>query len=295
MRPAQHVRTMIRNWNKTTSAEMDQQVLADITRALAAAQECSAPDGPHPQRRPFWNRAGYLVAASLILVSWAVCLVSYRTIATLRSELQAARSTIDSRPAEDSATINLYLTEHQQAVVRNASLDTTAPPPALHMRLSQEDFLYYELFDHPESTQPGIIFRGPPALRNVEPSDSPTISNGHALTLSEARQTSDFAVVSPSWLRPCYRLEELRRIEGRDALQLLYTNGIDSVSLFEQPLNGQRGLQPQDFREYVVYRNQGQTGGAILIWRDDVRVYTLVGNAEISQLMDMAQSINAAR
>ncbi|MBN1360720.1 MAG: hypothetical protein JW993_09020, partial [Sedimentisphaerales bacterium] len=104
-----------------------------------------------------------------------------------------------------------------------------------------------------------------------------------------------FDLVSPAWLRPCYRLDEVRRIEGRDALQLLYTDGLRSISLFEQPLDGRRGLGPQDFREYVVYRNDGQAGGVILTWRDDALLYVLVGNAEISQLMDMAQSINAAK
>jgi len=90
-------------------------------------------------------------------------------------------------------------------------------------------------------------------------------------------------------------LDQIRRIEGRDALHLLYTDGINTVSLFEQPLEGQRGLAPHDFREYAVYRNKGQAGGAILAWRDDTVSYVLVGNAEMSQLMDMAQSINATK
>jgi hypothetical protein len=78
-------------------------------------------------------------------------------------------------------------------------------------------------------------------------------------------------------------------------MQLLYTDGINSVSLFEQSLDGQRGLEPQDFREYAVYRNKGQAGGTILAWRDDVRSYVLIGNTEMSQLMDMAQSISAGK
>ncbi|MHC4542316.1 MAG: hypothetical protein ACYS74_21440, partial [Planctomycetota bacterium] len=78
-------------------------------------------------------------------------------------------------------------------------------------------------------------------------------------------------------------------------LQLLYTDGINSVSLFEQPLDGQRWLEAKDFREYAVYRNAEQVGGTILAWRDDALSYVFIGNIEMSQLMDMAQSISAGR
>ncbi|MGB2866683.1 MAG: hypothetical protein WBC05_25355, partial [Sedimentisphaerales bacterium] len=96
-------------------------------------------------------------------------------------------------------------------------------------------------------------------------------------------------------LHPGYSLDQIRRIEGRDAMQLLYTDGINSVSLFEQHLDGQRGLEPKDFREYAVYRNKEQAAGTILAWRDGVRSYVLIGNTEMSQLMDMAQSISAGK
>jgi hypothetical protein len=78
-------------------------------------------------------------------------------------------------------------------------------------------------------------------------------------------------------------------------MQLLYTNGINSISLFEQPLDGRRGLEPKDFREYAVFQNKGQAGGTILAWRDDALSYVLIGNAEMSQLMDMAQAISAGK
>jgi hypothetical protein len=190
------------------------------------------------------------------------------------------RSGVPGKPApeihDDSATINLYLKEHRDVVARHVSLSPATPQPA-QMRVSRHNILYYELFDDgPEYMRPGIIVRGPSSQRKISSSDAPAISNGHTLTLSEARRTV-----------------KIRRIEGRDALHLLYTDGVNTVSLFEQPLDGQRGLEPQDFREYAVYRNKGQVGGAILAWRDDVRSYVLIGNAEMSQLMDMAQSISA--
>jgi len=48
-------------------------------------------------------------------------------------------------------------------------------------------------------------------------------------------------------------------------------------------------------REYAVYRQKEQAGGIILTWRDDKLSYVLIGNTELSQLMDMAQSISATK
>jgi hypothetical protein len=164
------------------------------------------------------------------------------------------------------------------------------------MRVNQHDILYYESFeDEPEYMSPGIIVRGPSTQLQTGSTNAPTIANGHTLTLSEARETSKFGLVAPPWLHPYYKLDRIRTIENRDALQLLYTNGINSISLFEQSLDGCRGLELKDFREYAVYRNTEQVGGIILAWRDDVLSYVLIGNIEISQLMNMAQSISAGR
>jgi hypothetical protein len=164
------------------------------------------------------------------------------------------------------------------------------------MRVSQHDILYYEFLDDgPEYMRPGIIVRGPSSPRQISSSEAPVISNGHAMTLSEARETIDFELQVLTMLHPGYELDQIRRIDGRDALQLLYTDGINSVSLFEQSLDGQQGLSREDFREYAVYRNTEQTGGTILAWRDDELSYVLIGNTEMSQLMDMAQSISAGR
>ncbi len=196
---------------------------------------------------------------------------------------------------DDSATINFYIKEHQSVVARAASLNLSPPQPA-RMHVNRHDILYYEfLDDRPEFMRPGIILRGPSSQRQIIPSEAPAISNGHTLTLSQARKTVNFDLVSPPWLYPGYMLDKIRRIEGRDALHLLYTDGINTVSLFEQPLDGERGLAAQDFREYAVYRNKGQVGGTILAWRDDALSYVLIGNAEMSQLMDMAQSISASK
>ncbi len=195
-----------------------------------------------------------------------------------------------------STTINYYLMEHQGVVYQTASANLYPSSPA-QMRLNRRDIFYYEFFDDRyEFTRPGIILRGPAYQRKIISQDISAISNGHILTLSQARKTINFDLVAPSRLHTGYILDKIRKIEGRNSLHLLYTNGINTVSFFEQPLEERRRLEVQDFREYAVYnkndKNDGQVGNTILAWSDDALSFVLIGNTEMSQLMDMAQLIN---
>ncbi len=262
----------------------------------------SATFEPNIWRIMLWNKAGCLAAAFLIISSLAACFVLSRKVTDLKDELEQARRDIALAQldvaitsTDNSATINLYLKEHRDVVARHVSFSPARPQPT-QMRVSQDDILYYEFLDDgPEYMRPGIIVRGPSSPRQISSPEAPVISNGHTLTLFEARKTADFELQAPPRLHPGYSLDQIRRIEGRDGLQLLYTDGINSVSLFEQSLDGQRGLSRQDFREYAVYRDTEQAAGIILAWRDDVRSYVLIGNTEMSQLMNMAQSISAGK
>jgi len=255
----------------------------------------SATFEPNIWRIMSWNKAGCLAAVFLIISSLAACFVLSRKVTDLRNELEQARRDIALARTDDSATINLYLKEHRDVIARHVSL-SPAIAPSIQMQINQDDILYYEFLDDgPDYMRPGIIVRGPLSQGHISSPKAPIISNGHTLSLSEAIETANFDMVAPLWLPPGYELDQIRRIDGRDALQLLYTDGISSVSLFEQPLDGQRGLEVKDFREYAVYRNAEQAAGTILAWRDHELSYVLIGNADMSQLMDMAQSISAGR
>jgi hypothetical protein len=269
------------------------RILGKLQRKLDQSKRQIATRQTNVCRIMPWRRAGYLAAALLVICSLAACFVMSGKVTKLKKELAQARRDTALAPADDSATINFYLKEHQDFAAQNASMKSAIAQPA-QMRVSRPDILYYESFDdEPEYMNPGIIVRGPSSRHQISSPEAPAISNGHTLTLSEARKTTDFELHAPARLFPGYSLDQIRRIEGRDAMQLLYTNGITSISLFEQPLDGQRGLEPKDFREYAVYQNKGQAGGTILAWRDYALSYVLIGNTEMSQLMDMAQSISA--
>jgi hypothetical protein len=241
------------------------------------------------------RRIGYLAAALLVVSTSVACFVLTARVTRLKEELARARQTVAPAQPDDSATINFYLKEHQEVVAQHASMNqATAQPGQMHV--GKDDILYYELLDgRAEATHPGVIVRGPSSQAQISVPNAPTISNGHTLSLSQAKHTANFDLVAPAWLHPYYRLDQIRTIKDRDALQLLYTNGIDSISLFEQPLDGRRGLEPKDFREYAVYQNKGQGGGTILAWRDDALSYVLIGNIKLSQLMNMAQFISAGK
>jgi hypothetical protein len=279
---------------------MNSRTLNDIFEAQEeSTRRTSTTFAPNILRIMFWNKIGWFAAAILIISSCLACFVLSGKVIDLKNQLEQAQSQakqdVAAAEPDSSAIINLYLREHQDIVARHASVSPAGSIPA-QILVNQDDILYYEfLDDEPKYMSPGIIVRGPSSEQDIDSASAPIISNGHTLTLSEARETTDFELHAPARLFPGYSLDEIRRIDGRDALQLLYTDGINSVSLFEQPLDGQRGLEAKDFREYAVYQNSGQAGGTILAWRDGELSYVLISNIEMSHLMEIAQFISAGK
>jgi len=196
-------------------------------------------------------------------------------------------------------TINLYLTEHQGAVLQTVSAELSTRPTT-RMYISRDDILYYEFIeDLPRSARPGIILRRPSSQREISPPKAPAISKWKILTLPQARNAVGFNPVAPPWLHPGYILDSIRKIDGYNSLHLFYTNGIDTISLFEQPSNGEQGLAAQDFREYAIYRSvepaaglKGKGRATILAWSNGAVSFVLIGKTDMAQLMDMAQSIS---
>ena len=298
VRTTKHMKKLIRNLDLDidTEKKADEAILNELLEAQEKSnKQLSDGDRPNVLRILLWSKAGYLAASFLVIASFVISYVLYGKNTDLRDELELARQNIFPTLTNDLVTINFYLKEHQDTIARQAALNSAASQ-SVEMQINQDDILYYELFgNQSEFMNPGMIIRGSSSQQEIDSSETPSISNGHTLTLSEARDTTDFDLVAPLWLRFSHRLDQIRKIEDHDTIQLLYTNGIKSISLFEQPLDGQQVLSHQDFREYAVYNNQGEGRGTILAWRDDSLSYVLIGNIEISQLMDMAQSISAGK
>jgi hypothetical protein len=206
-------------------------------------------------------------------------------------------------PDDDLATINFYMTEHQEAVLQAASMEP-AERPAARVTLSRDDIMYYEFIDdYRQVSRPGVILRGPSSSRDAEAgAPDSDISRARALSLPQAREAVSFDPVAPSRIHPGYILDTITMVAGRESLHLLYTNGIDTFSVFEQPLDGGQGLAAQDFREYAVYRSSppaeiagDQAGTTILAWKNTHVSFVLIGRADLSRLMEIAQAFTNAR
>jgi anti-sigma factor (TIGR02949 family) len=206
-------------------------------------------------------------------------------------------------PDDDLATINLYMTEHQEAVLQTASVESAGPQPA-RVTLSRDDIMYYEYIDdYRQISRPGVILRGRTSPRESGPAgpDS-SLSSAKTLTLSQARQAVSFEPVAPSRIHPGYILDTITKVAGRESLHLLYTNGIDTFSVFEQPPGGNQGLAAKDFREYAVYKSSAQmetpgnqAGMTILAWKNTHVSFVLIGRADMSRLMEIAQAFTSSR
>jgi hypothetical protein len=212
------------------------------------------------------------------------------------------RKPAPTRSEDEMATINFYVTEHQEAVLQAASTGSADRQPN-RVTISRDDIMYYEYFDDYHGiSRPGVILRGQDSVRNAAPAAPDSgLPGAKPLTLSQARAAVSFDPVAPSRIHPGYIVDTITKVAGRESLHLLYTNGIDSFSVFEQPLEGNQGLAAKDFREYAVYKSpapaesRGDQGGTtILAWKNTRVAFVLIGRADMSRLMEIAQAFTDA-
>lgn len=251
-------------------------------------------------RDPWWRKLltpAFLGKAALRLAAAAgVVLVTLAVSGHFRKPAAA--------PAEDDlATIHFYVTEHREAVLQAASADIPERQPA-RVSLSRDDIMYYEYIDeYRRISRPGVILRGPEGRAGAEAAaaSSPEIAGSKALTPDQAQAAVGFSPVAPARIYPGYILDTITKVGGRESLHLLYTNGIDTISVFEQPLGASQGLAAEDFRRYAVYKSAvpaegpgSQAGMTILAWKNTHISFVLIGRADMSRLMDIAQAFTGA-
>ena len=250
-------------------------------------------------RESWWRKALMSAFAGKAALRFAeVAAVVFITLAVSRHFQKPA----PVQPDDDLATINFYMTEHQEAVLQTASLEP-ADRPAARVSLSRDDVMYYEFIDdYRRISRPGVILRGPDSIRDAETAAPDSdLAGAKALTRSQALAAVGFDAVAPSRIHPGYILDGITKVAGRNSLHLLYTNGIDTFSVFEQLLDGEQGLAAKDFREYAVYKSStlaegpgNQAGTTILAWKNTHVSFVLIGRADMSRLMEIAQVFTAA-
>ena len=168
-------------------------------------------------------------------------------------------------------------------------------PSRSGIELGYEDVLYYDAVRGSEFLGERGVFLRAPRHRSFpvrgEPFIAPHIANGHKLDLQKAQEAVGFKIVVPQTLYPGYFLESIRKIEKRECLQLIYTNGISTISLFEQAVGSKEKFQSGDFREYVMYSQKGGEPVNIIGWNSAEVSFTLIGEEDFSHLMGIIRAI----
>jgi hypothetical protein len=286
--------------------EDEQKRMEELHGALQAWRTPEPPEGLYERlkdgleaRNAWWRKMlrpafigkaalRFVEAAAIVLITLALSGRFYKTPVTL--------------PNDDLATINLYVTEHQEAVLQAASMERSERQPA-RLTIDRDDIMYYEYIDeYHRISRPGVILRGSDTPRDAgEVASASDLAAAKALTLPEAGAAVGFAPVAPSRIHPGYILDSITKVARRESLHLLYTNGIDNISVFEQPLGGARGLAAKDFREYAVYKSAaqaaglgGQAGTTILAWKNTHVSFVLIGRVDMSRMMEIAQVFSDA-
>jgi hypothetical protein len=200
---------------------------------------------------------------------------------------------------DDVATMNFYVQEHQEVVAQTVSEETSTQPTA-QISVRRDDILYYESIERfPKFTEQGLIILGPLNRGKIHPSKGRAISREHILPTALPWDVVDFDPVAPPRLQHGFILDSIRKIAHHNSLHLLYTKGTETLSLFEQPSQGEGGLAVKDFREYatdgLIESDPGseeQSRMTMLAWSNGPLSFVLIGKKDMSQLMDIMQSIS---
>jgi len=194
----------------------------------------------------------------------------------------------------EKVTINFYLKEHEHAVMQ---ADYSTQPPQKGIELGYEDVFYYDTvreMDEELLRERGVFLRSPhhsSVQARRESSRLNDIANGHNLNIQRAQESVSFGIVTPQILNPGYFLENISKVEGKDCIQLIYSNGISTLSLFEQALESKEKFHSGDFREYVMYSKGNGEPVNIIGWNSAEVSFTLIGEEDLSQLMGIIRAI----
>ena len=243
----------------------------------------------------------------------SVVIIALLTIGISYLYHQPSQTAITESSKGEKVTINFYLKEHEHAVMQVERSDICAKPSRVSgprigadystqpsqrgIELGYEDVFYYDSvrgMDEESLRERGVFLRAPhhssvPARR--KPSRLTDITNGHNLNIQKAQESVRFRIVAPQMLNPGYFLENIRKVEGKDCIQLIYSNGISTLSLFEQALESKEKLHSGDFREYVMYSEGNGASVNIIGWNSAEVSFTLIGEEDLSHLMSIIRAI----
>jgi len=187
--------------------------------------------------------------------------------------------------------IGFYLAEHEKAT-QYVSFQTVSSTPSKSrwIPMNREDMFYYDGLEGGDS---GVFLRGQEGRRNSfqDKNAKPAITEGKIITFSEAEKLMPFSVAAPETLGSNYKFEFVVKINGKECVQIVYSDGARTLSLFQQHVWAENGIRRRDFQEYILHKAKGGSQNAVLGWITKETAFNLVGEVGFSELMQLAEEI----
>ena len=220
------------------------------------------------------------VSATAVCFITAVILMFYILLSREERTLPKTAYDYDSYKQGD-VWVSFYISEHEKTLKHAALQRTAALPREVPIRVPfrRENILYYdEISEGSEELkgQSGLILKSESGWEKEEAEEDvhKQILNGETLTLEEAGKSVSFDIIAPAVIRGEYHLDMVRKAKDKECVQLVYSNGLSVISLFEQPLEAREKLDRGDFRN--IYFDLQRTKGVWQFWDGLQRNYSLI-------------------
>ena len=251
---------------------------------------------------PFrWLSSKWLhVSATAVCFITAVILMFYILLSREERTLPKTAYDYDSYKQGD-VWVSFYISEHEKTLKHTALQKVAALPRETPIRVPfrRENILYYdEISEGSEEFkgQSGVILKSESKWKEeIGDEAHENVLSGETLTLEEAKESVSFDIIAPSVIRGEYRLEIVRKAKDKECIQLVYSNGLSVISLFEQPLKAYDKLGRRDFREYILRLAKNEGRMAVLGWGTETLSFNLIGEMPLSELMKIAEEIHERR
>ncbi len=193
--------------------------------------------------------------------------------------------------------VGFYIAEHDSALKQVSFQRTPLPSRApFWITLNREDLLYYDTVSgESEEGQSGVFLKSGSRWEKGADDEGTEISGGEILSLAEAQKAVSFAIVAPAILSEDYRLASIRKVSDKECVQLVYSSGTSTISLFQQPMIPEMNLSRADFREYILRLSKDKKRTAVLGWHTDQVIFNLVAEMNLSDLIKVADEIQERR
>ncbi|MCZ6678461.1 MAG: zf-HC2 domain-containing protein [Candidatus Poribacteria bacterium] len=186
-----------------------------------------------------------------------------------------------------ASQIQQYASKHQ--IAQRGTLTLTSLKSGLP-RISLEHLIAYQIL-RGSTLQEGMLMNNGWGDAEVDLSELSEQLIDLPITLAEAEREMPFTVIAPPYLHPGYLLDGIRRIDGRDALHLVYTNGIDTLSIFEQPISRGHRLGDAILQQHVIRQKEGKVETIVLSWIAGDVAFSLVGEGSMPRLVGVVERL----